>query len=321
MFTDIFLRWPDQLSLKNLDKPIQYLSLEDVAVAIRAGSYSSKQIEAVLLAYQAINKERWEECQILRCCLYFFCCERNAFSASLDSLRKVNPSRLEVRILTLAFWLQTDNLQALATAPSDLWRDEDSIGLLRLCRVAFLLKCNEYREAEKLLDDLGLDCLESNLLRASLHSRVGNHKLCIDIVLPLIKRAINYLRLYRQGIMHMIDGRDGENIMPTINSAIALFGEHPELLHHITTINLYRRQPGLARRSALLQQVSCSVRITPINNGNHITSISIENQLMRINRRELTKIQYYREQLGIECIPLVVGGGGRSISSFYTSND
>ena len=46
-----------------------------------------------------------------------------------------------------------------------------------------------------------------------------------------------------------------------------------------------------------------------IINGNHITSI--ENQLMRINRRELTKIQYYREQLGIECIPLVVGGGGR----------
>ena len=72
LFTEIFLRWPDQLSVKNLDRPIRYWNLEDVAVAIRTGSYSSTQIESALLAQQAINKESWEDCQILRCCLYFF---------------------------------------------------------------------------------------------------------------------------------------------------------------------------------------------------------------------------------------------------------
>ena len=272
LFTEIFLRWPDQLSVKNLDRPIRYWNLEDVAVAIRTGSYSSTQIESALLAHQAINKESWEDCQILRSCLYFFCCERNAFSAALDSLRSVNPSRLEVRILTLVFWLQTDNLQALASAPSDLWRNEESNILLKLCRIAFLLTCDELQSAENLLDSLGFQCLESCLLTASLHSKLGNYQSCVDIVLPLVVRAPNCLRLYRQAIMHLIDGRDGENIMKIINSALDAFGEHPELLHHVTTVNLYRRQPGLARRSALLTQASCSVRVTPTNNGNHITA-------------------------------------------------
>ena len=32
LFTEIFLRWPDQLSVKNLDRPIRYWNLEDVAL-------------------------------------------------------------------------------------------------------------------------------------------------------------------------------------------------------------------------------------------------------------------------------------------------
>ena len=36
------------------------------------------------------------------------------------------------------------------------------------------------------------------------------------------------------------------------------------LLYHCTAVNLFKRQPGLARRSALLQQVWASVKSTPI---------------------------------------------------------
>ena len=272
MLTDIFQRWPDQLSINNLGRPVRDWSLNDIAVAIRTGSRPPIKIEGAILARQAISQEHWEECQILRCCLYFFGCDRSAFSAALESLRAVNPSRLEIRILTLVFWLQTDNVQALSSAPSDLWRDEDSVPLLRLCRISFLLKCNELHKAQQLFDDIRIHTLESCLLEASMCSKLGNHAKAIEIVLPLLARAPKCLRLYRQAIMHLIDGRDGENILPVLNSAIEIFGENPELLHHITTVNLYRRQPGLARRSALLTQISSSVQVTPINQGNHITS-------------------------------------------------
>ena len=43
----------------------------------------------------------------------------------------------------------------------------------------------------------------------------------------------------------MIDGKDAKNVMPCALEALSKFGEHPQILHHFTTLNLYKRQPGL----------------------------------------------------------------------------
>ena len=56
------------------------------------------------------------------------------------------------------------------------------------------------------------------------------------------------------------------------------FGEHPEILYHFTTLNLYKRQPGLAKRSALLQQISASIRPTSINLGNQLATYEMNGQ-------------------------------------------
>ena len=63
-----------------------------------------------------------------------------------------------------------------------------------------------------------------------------------------------------------------------LDEALSKFGEHPEILYHFTTLNLYKRQPGLAKRSALLQQVSASVRPTSINLGNQLATYEMNGQ-------------------------------------------
>ena len=68
-----------------------------------------------------------------------------------------------------------------------------------------------------------------------------------------------------------MDARDGSDVKKNVSEALALFGVHPQILYHCT-LNLFLRQPGLARRSALLQQVWASVTTTPIVVGNQINS-------------------------------------------------
>ena len=80
----------------------------------------------------------------------------------------------------------------------------------------------------------------------------------------------DHIRYYRQIFNHMIDGKDAKNVMPCAHQALVAFGEHPEILYHCTTLNLYKRQPGLAKRSALLAAVSASIRPTSINLGNQL---------------------------------------------------
>ena len=72
--------------------------------------------------------------------------------------------------------------------------------------------------------------------------------------------------------------KDAKNVMPCAREALSRFGEHPEILYHFTTLNLYKRQPGLAKRSALLQQISASIRPTSINLGNQLATYEMNGQ-------------------------------------------
>ena len=52
----------------------------------------------------------------------------------------------------------------------------------------------------------------------------------------------------------MMDAKDAKNVMACAHYALSEFGEDPQLLYHCTALNLYKRQPGLARRSALFSR-------------------------------------------------------------------
>jgi len=271
LFDSFATAWPAQLQPPQKSN-ITHWNIQELAVAIRIG-FDPLQLEAALLARKALQPNHSINYQILLCWLYFNQFNRSAFNAHLQQLRQQAPTSLEIRTLTLICWLWADNINALLSAPSSLWRNENQSQLLQLCRIAFDLKLNKIADAKQKLQAWhGPLPLEACLLQAKILSKLGDEQAAIALLLPLIDKAPKNLRLYRQLLNHLIDGRDGVNVLNVARAALENFGEHPELLYHVTTLNLYQRHPGLARRSVLLQQAASSVSITPINIGNQITS-------------------------------------------------
>ena len=271
LFDSFATAWPAQLQPPQKSHIIHW-NIQELAVAIRIG-LEPLQLEAALLARKALQPNHSINYQILLCWLYFNQFNRSAFNAHLQQLRQQAPTNLETRTLTLIGWLWADNINALISAPSNLWRNENQSQLLQLCRIALDLKLNKNADAKQKLQAWhGPLPLEACLLQAKLFSKLGDEQAAIALLLPLIDKAPKNLRLYRQLLNHLIDGRDGINVLNVARAALENFGEHPELLYHVTTLNLYQRHPGLARRSVLLQQAASSVSVTPLNIGNQITS-------------------------------------------------
>ena len=57
----------------------------------------------------------------------------------------------------------------------------------------------------------------------------------------IVASTSQYVRYYRQLLGHMIKGKDTKNVMPCALESLSKFGEHPEILHHFTALNLYTR--------------------------------------------------------------------------------
>ena len=281
MFEAIATSWPLDASVEGAKyKSLLSASssLRDLALVIRAGAEPSKT-ESALLAKHALADDDIQDCAILLCWLAYDQLDHRAFSAVLNELREKNPTRLEVRVLTLLGWLWINDLHSIATAPSNLWSGLDDSRLLQLCKADFSLKVGELSEAENILNTFS-DCFspEMAMLKASLLSSMGHEDAAVELLLSQLHRCPRHVRYYGQLLGHMIKGKDAKNVMPCALESLSKFGEHPEILHHFTALNLYKRQPGLAKRSALLQQVSASIRPTLINLGNQLAAYEMNGQ-------------------------------------------
>ena len=279
MFEEIVASWPldlDAHEAKKISTLNASSSLRELAVAIRA-DFDSVAIQSALLAKFALDGD--EECEILLCLLSFTRLNFRAFDLALTALREKSPSRFEVRVLTLLGWLWRNDISSVAKAPSDLWLGLEDSFLLQMCKAYYCLKVDALVEMEKILSRLPENiCPEIVMLQASLLAKKGRHHSAIEKMLAQLHRCPRHIRYYRQLLDHLIEGKDAQNVMPCARDALSKFGEHPQLLYHLTTLNLYKRHPGLARRSALLQQVSSTVRSTSINLSNQLATYEMNGQ-------------------------------------------
>ena len=279
MFERIALAWPSQLKLP---EHVHALSdLQDIAVLIRTGKTNPSFIESLLLSRKVLRPVDSQDCLILLCWLYFVQCDKRSYCLALKGLREIaSPSRLEVRIMLLVWWLWNDEVNSIATAPKAIWSGESKCILLQLCRASYLLKAGKNTEAASLLSSLKKPLpLEALILQAQLQAKASQHEAACLLLKPLIDKAPNHLRLFRQLLIAQIDSRDGAGVLAVACAALKSFGEHPEFLYLMTTLNLFQRHPGLARRSVLLQQVWISVRSTPSHLGNQINTYEMNGQV------------------------------------------
>ena len=281
MFEEIAASWPLDLgadAASSISALSAASSLRDLALAARADANPVK-LQSALLAKYAVNTSDKEECQILCCWVAFNQLDKRSFDHTLSALRDINPARLEIRVLTLLGWLWRNDVHSIAASPSDIWAGVDNSPLLQLCKADFYLKVDDLPKAEEMLRALpDFICPEMLMLQASLLSKQGREQAAIELLISQLHRCPNNIRYYRQLLNHIIEGKDAKNVMPCAHEALSKFGENPEILYHFTTINLYKRQPGLAKRSALLQQVSSTIRPTSINLGNQLATYEMNGQ-------------------------------------------
>ena len=269
---NFLLEWPDtaqenlNLSNKKIDSTIHALW------AIRSGTFSHVKIQSYLLSQDVNTLTEHQDRLVLLGFFHFFRFDLTSFASVLSKLRSIAPERLEVRVLSILFWLWQDDISAISCAPSGLWSGLEKSLLLRICKSFYLLKLGQIDNALGLVHSLNDPPLEVYLLRAKALAFQENYSEAVNLLKSVRSRAKSNLRFWKQLVQYQIDARDGSDIRQNIAEALSYFGEHPQLLYLCTALNLFQRQPGLARRSALLQQIWSSVTSTPIVVGNQVNS-------------------------------------------------
>ena len=89
----------------------------------------------------------------------------------------------------------------------------------------------------------------------------------------LLERAPAHFPLWLYCIETALDAKNPEAVLSLARRAFDQFGENHRLLQHLTPIKMLQRQPGLARRSALLQQLWATTLQLPSNRpGNQLNT-------------------------------------------------
>ncbi len=265
------LAWPDQLESAALPEasfdPSQEL-LEALAVMVRIGD--ARRAEPILLNWL---RQRPEDVKVLLllAVLRLQAGDNTNYHRIVMHLHAQHPYAVETRWLLLQFWLQQGDVTAIASASPAIWEGEEESLFIRLSRIALLVKTLQLEEAENLIAQLPHPlCLEALRLQARCMALRGHHSQALALLMPTLSRAPHNPKLMAHVLELVIDAREASSVVPLARQALALHGEHPDLLCHITNVKLYQRQPGMARRSSLIQQAWASVRPTPINVANQI---------------------------------------------------
>jgi protein O-GlcNAc transferase len=272
LLEEILLAWPDQLSALS-EQPLECSSkksLHHLAALVRLGEANAA--EPFLLDWLR-QEPRAKQPLVLLAALRLQDGDLGNFKAVLQQLAEAFPSSLETRWLSLQHWLIQGDLQAIAQAEPQIWEGEAQSVWLRLSRVALLLKTLRLEEAQQALARLPQPpCLEALRLHARGLAMQGLHAQALALLKPALERAPLHRPLITQVLELVIDAREAPWVVPLARRALEVHGEHPELLCHVTTVKLFQRQPGMARRSALIQQVWASLRPTPINVANQLST-------------------------------------------------
>ena len=88
-----------------------------------------------------------------------------------------------------------------------------------------------------------------------------------------LDRAPGHCQLWFYALETALDAKHSDAVLALARQALQRFGETPRLLQHLTPIKMLQRQPGLARRSALVQQLwSTTLRLPSSRPGNQLNT-------------------------------------------------
>ena len=129
-------------------------------------------------------------------------------------------------------------------------------------------------EARSWLDQsLQNQSLEASILAARCDKEDGKPFEALVLLTALLERAPSHFQLWLYALETALDAKHSDAVLALARQALERFGETHRLLQHLTPIKMLQRQPGLARRSALLEQLwATTLRLPSSRPGNQLNT-------------------------------------------------
>ena len=174
------------------------------------------------------------------------------------TLQRTWADQPHVRALMFKFLLVTRRGHSIDSSPSE-WMslaDPYQRQIFLLLHTEWLIVTGRVQEARSWLDlPLQNQSLEASILSARCDKAEGNLLKALGCFTTLLERAPTCFQLWLYALETALDARYSEAVLTLAKNALQRFGENPRLMQHLTPIKMLQRQPGLARRSALLQKL------------------------------------------------------------------
>lgn len=208
---------------------------------------------------------------ILLSSLFLFHGQSSHLKVLIGRLAKLISEDQSLRWLQVEYALLNLDLGWLKKQPAAFWDGEYQFKPLLLAHIHERLLAEDLATAIYLFSHLqDQQSFEARSLEAKILFDQGEHQHALEIFVSLVQEFPESIALQEQFLAKIIDSRNAQLILPAARQALAHHGEHWLLLPHIATIKLHQRQPGLARRSILLNKAWNSIRPVPTNLANQV---------------------------------------------------
>lgn len=198
------------------------------------------------------------------------------FKAVFRTLQCHWPDQPEVQALLFKSLLVTRRGHSIVSSPAQ-WASVSDPQLrlvFQLLHIEWLVIVGRVQEAKSLLtQSLQSISLEASILAARCEKAQGNLLGALGRFTTLLERAPSSLQLWLYALETALDAKHSDAVLTLARQALNRFGETPRILEHLTPIKLLQRQPGLARRSALLNQLWTTTLLLPSSRpGNQLNT-------------------------------------------------
>ena len=257
--------WPDQVDRNALIHSNDLPSDQKAAFFFRLGEFD--RAERLLIAHLAELPQSQQLSPLtLLAWIRLENRDLSGFQSVFRVLQRTWPDQPEVRALMFKFLLVTSRGTSIVSSPNEWESFSDPMQrrVFQLLHVEWLIVCGRIREARLLLDQSLQDqSLEASILAARCEKAEGNLFGALNCFTSLLERAPGYFQLWLYAIETALDAKHSDAVLNLAKQALQRFGETPRLLQHLTPIKMLQRQPGLARRSALLNQLWSTTLCVP----------------------------------------------------------
>ena len=267
--------WPDQLDRNSLIQSTELPPDQKAAALFRVGEVD--RAEALLISHLA-ELSQSQKCSPLALLAWMRLENRElpGFQSVFRVLQRTWPDQPVVRSLLFKSLLVSGRGRSIVSSPSE-WLslpDHQERLTFQLLHAEWLIVVGRIADAKSWLDQsLQEQSLEASILAARCQRADGNIYAALRCFRALLDRAPSHFQLWLYALETALDAKHSDVILSLAKQALQRFGENPRLLQHLTPIKMLQRQPGLARRSALLNQLwFTTLRLPSGRVGNQLNS-------------------------------------------------